>query len=129
MRFRAYVKSVIETLQKELNLQHVDIVLGFDAPECSGDNLAVTYADTRYNRATVRVGATLEDYYKEGELSLVDLTLIHEMVHVLTMPVATFGRTHAGPAEMELFVDLIEQQTENLTRILYKNLPKYKVVS
>ncbi|MBX9570888.1 MAG: hypothetical protein K2X77_18485 [Candidatus Obscuribacterales bacterium] len=124
MSYQKYIAKVLQVLQEILLLQRTEILLSVDSCTCDADSYAVTEQNPRYDRATIHVGASLRKEYDEGNLERVHKTLIHEMVHIITMEVTGFGYQQTSPQTNELYSDKVERLTEHLTRVLHNLLPK-----
>lgn len=124
MSYAKHIAKVLQVLQEMLLLQRTEIKLVVDSCKCDADNYAITEQNPRYDRAVIHVGAELRKEYEQGNLKQVHKTLIHEMVHIITMDVVGFGYQHASPQTTDLYTDKVEQLTEHLTRVLHHLLPK-----
>lgn len=124
--YRTYVKHLVANLKDYLFLQDWDLMVEFpeQAPAERPDALACVYTDARYLNATIDIFPALKDYYANEPTEETVETLLHEMLHIVTETVHLFAKSAVTPQTAEHLTTASEQQTQRLTRIIMKNLPK-----
>lgn len=124
--YKTYVKHLVANLKIHLFLDDWDLTIQFpaSAPSERKDALACVYSDPRYLNATIDVYPALKEYYETEPTEETAQTLLHEMLHIVTETVHLFAKSAVTPQTEEHLTTASEQQTQRLTRIIMKSLPK-----
>lgn len=124
--YKTYVRHLVANLKSYLFLDDWQLTLEYaeSAPPERKDALACVYSEPRYLNATIEVFPSLEEQYKEYPTEETVETLLHEMLHIVTETVHLFARSAVTPQTEEHLTTATEQQTQRLTRIIMKSLPK-----
>lgn len=125
--YRTYVRKLVSNLREYFFLHDWTIVLEYPEEDESGEHvgtLACIHADSTYLNAIIEVFPRSLHYFEEEPLEEFVQILLHEIVHIPTDGVTKFARKSVSEITQPHFVDMLEQQTQRLTRIIFQSLPK-----
>ena len=85
---------------------------------------AETSIDSSYQHVTIRVYKTAKEDFESGNMATLTMGLVHELVHVFLDPFHSLMVPHLSESTSPYFINILEQQTQKLTMVFLKNLPK-----
>ena len=85
---------------------------------------AETSIDSSYQHVTIRVYKTAKEDFESGNMATLTMGLVHECVHVFLDPFHSLMVPHLSEVTSPYFMNILEQQTQKLTMVFLKNLPK-----
>ncbi len=122
--FRQYVKDVLWFTQRLIS--HGEYVVGVKwMPDENEDCevLATVVTDTVYLSSTVRIYPVLQDMYDAGDYEEVAKSVMHEVIHMLTQPLADLALSDCSPSQEQPIRNINERQTQRITFALHRALP------
>lgn len=87
-----------------------------------------TYADNKINGtylgSTITLYPVARQDFESGETERVVLAIVHELVHVFLDPFHEAILPFLSPSTTPAFMETLEQQTQRLTMVFLKTIPK-----
>lgn len=126
--YESWVTSFIERLSEYFNLHGWTIKIEFSDEPLNDRDEGIEYARIRvspnYLQASVEISPEAKKDFEEGDMDRLTTALLHEMVHIFLAPLHDWASPHLSETTTPHFVGILEQQTQKLTMVLVKNLPK-----
>jgi hypothetical protein len=121
--FEDWVRKLVGNLCEHFDLAGWSVQVKF--PEESKDS---PYAENSINGTYL--GSTLSVYpiakrdFENGDIDRLVLALVHEVIHILVDPFHDSMLPFLSPSTTPAFMETLEQQTQRLTMVFLKTLPK-----
>ena len=129
--YEAWVSSFVGNLSEHFNLAGWRITLEFSDEQESdkhGDLTAASiHVTSDYQMATIILGPVLRQFFEDGELDQIIQSLTHELVHIFLAPFQEWIEPHLSATTAPLHMKVVEQQTQRLTSVFLKTLPKHLI--
>ena len=127
--FERWVTEFIANLADYFNLDGWRFTLEHnneDPESCDNGNLEYAHIDIThpYMMATIRVNSLAKKDYKDGDIQRLVSLLTHEVVHVFLSPFQDWMQPHLSTITAPIFHKDVENQTQKLTMVFLKTLPK-----
>ncbi len=88
----------------------------------------VVYAENKINGtylgSTITVYPIAKQDFESGDTDRLILAIVHELVHIFLDPFHEAVLPFLSPSTTPIFMETLEQQTQKLTMVFLKNLPK-----
>ena len=118
-----WVSSFVERMADYLNLSGWEIVIEHVSGD-KGNCAAEILIDCVYMQAHITTYRLSEEFFKEGNTGKLVRILTHELAHILLDPFTDHAEPFLSDMTRPVFNDMLETQTQKLTAVLLKNLPK-----
>lgn len=128
--FREYIARICRYLREQLFLGEWYGYIRFEDPDMpmpddpSDRYKAQIKVEIRYLYYTLRVGRAILDDWRSGNFQQIGEDLCHELCHILTEPLCQLAKADAAPSQMVYIVEVDEQQTQRIARIVTAVLPE-----
>jgi hypothetical protein len=129
MGFEEWVTEAVKNLSGYFNFGGWRIEVAYkdeDRAAYQGDEYV--YAETHVNSTYMTVNIDLykqaREDFEADNLERLSMGLTHELVHVFLDPFHAFSQPYLSDTTTPFFQDILENQTQKLTMILLKNMPK-----
>ena len=122
--YESWVVGFVENLSDYFNLSGWTILVEFSEAE---DKIG-TYAENDIN--SLYMYSTLTFYrqsrldFEAGEMDHLITAVVHEMVHIFVDPFRDWMHPHLSLTTTPLFMGTLENQTQKITMVVRKTLPK-----
>ena len=122
--YQAWVASFVRNLKKHFNLQSWTIEIVFsDEPDEKG-----AYADndinSQYLFSTITFYPPAKRDFNNRQFELLIMSVVHEIVHVFLDPLSDAMHDFLSITTAPMFMRTLETQTQTLTMVFLKTLPK-----
>ena len=122
------MKFLSQYLLHAVGAQEYDMEVSFadkesDTLDLRNDLMADITVEDVYLFCRVRVNKFLLSRWTAGDHEYVAGCLCHEMCHILTHPLAKIALDDAAPSQTQPFRDVVERQTERISKALMHALP------
>lgn len=133
MGFEQWVSEAVKRLAGYFNFSGWRIEVAFkdeskDNSDTFGTSEGIVYAETHVDSAYMTVHVTLyqpaKDDFENNRLDHLAMGLTHELVHVFLDPFRVFATPHLSDTTSPFFADMVENQTQKLTMVFLKTMPK-----
>ena len=129
--YEAWVSSFVGNLSEYFNLSGWRITLEFSDEQESAEQGNVVAASINvtsdYQMALITIGPVLRQYFEDGELDQIVQILTHELVHIFLAPFQDQMEPYLSATTAPLHMKVVEQQTQRLTSVFLKTLPKHLI--
>jgi hypothetical protein len=126
--YEGWVTAFVERLSDYFNLSGWIInVVYSDADK--GDTYATADISSPYQFVTLTMYKKSKEDFDSGDPAMLVLAIVHEIVHILLDPFHAWIHPHLSLTTTPLFMDILEQQTQKITMVFLKTLPKKLVPS
>lgn len=122
LAYESWVNQFVENLRNHFNLAGRQLLIEFTS-EDNGSYADITVR-TPYQHAIINVYPTARVDFERGVTKQLVMSLTHEVVHVLLDPFCDCMEPHLSEATKPYFINILEQQTQKLTMVFLKTLPK-----
>lgn len=128
MTYTAWVAKFIEQLSEHFNLAGwiITVEHSTDDPATEGGH---TYAHISVNSTYLTAHVTVFNQakldFESGEHRRLVMALTHELVHIFIDPFQDIMHEFLSISRTPEFMGTVERQTQKLTMVLLKNLPKH----
>jgi hypothetical protein len=121
--YKEWVEAFVKNVSAYFNFAgwNIDIVFHDEDKDVS---YAETKTNSAYQNATIHLYKVAQKDFDEGKTSVLVMTLVHELCHIFFDPLHSWAEPHLSQTTTPYFMDTLEQQTQKLTMVLLKNLPK-----
>lgn len=127
-KYESWVSSFVDRLLEYFNLVGWTIHIEHtgDAPEAGDGNLeyAKIYVDSAYSTAHLTLNKQAREDFEKKNFNRLKMGLVHELIHIFLDPFNSFISPHLSETTKPYFGTMLEQQTQKLTMVLLKSLPK-----
>jgi len=121
--YEEWVKKLVSNLASYFNLAGWTLQVEFPAEE-KGTTYAENDINSTYHGSTLRVYPPAKRDFESGDIDRFVMAIVHELVHLFIDPfhdaILPFLSAYTTPA----FHEILEQQTQKLTMVFLKTLPK-----
>jgi hypothetical protein len=124
MTYESWITQFVEQLSEYFNLQGWIWKLDFSDEEHPEGAYAATSFNAAYQYANVTFYRQSKEDYESGELERLVLAVIHELTHAFLNPFHDFVEPYLSKTTEPFFVNMLETQTQKLTMVFLKQLPK-----
>ena len=125
MDFEQWVRGFCENIASHLDLAGWRVELDFSVADSNDDFVtAKTKILGPYKQVILTVYPVLRTWFEAGDIERIVGILVHEFVHILLDPFDDWIAPHLSTTTAPLFIDTLERQTQTITMILLKTLPK-----
>ena len=128
--YESWVHSFVERLSDYFNLAGWEIAITQakeDKPNSSGEGWG-TYAsmdiNSAYQMAEMTLYPVVKKDFEEKNFARIVTRLTHEFVHIFLDPFQDAMHPHLSITSTPAFMNILEQQTQKLTMVFLKTLPK-----
>lgn len=123
--YESWVTQFVENLSDYFNLCGWAIeVIQSDTPPDNPVVYAKINVDSVYYLAEITIYPIAKEDFAAGRTDRFTKSLVHEFVHIFLDPFHDHATRFLSPATTTSFIDILEQQTQKLTMVLLKSLPK-----
>ena len=127
--YQTWVTKFIENVAEYFNFHEWKIKLNFSDEEDVDENEGTgTYASTNisttYMNAEITVFKQGRLDFEAGNFETLIGVLTHELVHIFLDPFTEAMHPHLSKTTAPFFMNILENQTQKLTMVFCKNLPK-----
>lgn len=126
-KYQAWTVQLVENLSSYMNLSEWNIHVDW-SEKVSGtdktDDRAFINADSTYLNANITFLKPVRLDFQKGDIDKIVRTVLHELSHILLDPFHDKMSPFLSDQSTPDFIRVLEQQTQKLTMILLKNLPK-----
>lgn len=88
------------------------------------DTYAEATINSTYQIMTIHVFKKAKEDFESGNMPVLIMALVHELVHSFLDPFHSFVNPHLSEVTTPHFMNILEQQTQKLTMVILKTLPK-----
>lgn len=124
LSYKKWVTSLVENLSDHFNLHGWTVSVRFSDEENKDGTYAENEVNSKYMYSTLTFYKQSRKDFEEGKLDYLVTASLHEMIHVFLDPFQDWMHPHLSLTTTPLFMDTLEQQTQKLTMVLLKTLPK-----
>lgn len=121
--YASWVTSFVERMSDYLNLSGWEIVVEHISGD-KGNCAAEICIDCTYMQAVITTYKLSEEFFNEGDMGKLVRILTHELAHILLDPFSDHALPFLSDTTRPFFTNMLENQTQKLTAVLLKNLPK-----
>lgn len=125
--YESWVASFIERLSDYFNLAGWEILIEYsDKPSEheDGNVYAQISMETDYQMATMTLFPAAKEDWVSGNTRRLVARLVHELTHIFLDPFKDAMLPFLSPSSTPAFMSITEQQTQKLTMVFLKSLPK-----
>lgn len=122
--YEAWVSSFVANLSNYFNLQGWTIKVDFVDEEHKDAAYALTGFNSDYLWAHITFYKPAKADFENQNFDQLIMATVHEMVHFFLDPIHDLVTPHLSKTTDPFFRTILEQQTQRLTRVFLKTLPK-----
>ena len=122
--YESWVVGFVENLSDYFNLSGWTILVEFSDAEDKIGTYAENDINSSYMYSTLKFYRQSRLDFEAGEMDHLITAVVHEMVHIFIDPFQDWMHPHLSLTTTPLFMGTIENQTQKLTMVLRKTLPK-----
>ena len=122
--YEAWVTSFVTRLSEHFNLAGWSIQVKFVDTEDKLGTYAENTINTQYMFSTLTFYKQSRLDFESGKTDQLIMAAIHEIVHIFLDPFQDYMHPHLSLTTTPLFMNTLEQQTQKLTMVFLKTLPK-----
>lgn len=128
--YKRWMNQLVANLIEHMNLAGWNIELDFsdiphaDDRQSRGVTLANINVLSQYQDGKIQFFPASKDYFDKNQTDKLVATVVHELSHVFTAPFADFIEPHLSGVTGPFFTDILESQTQKITMLILKTLPK-----
>lgn len=122
--YESWLTELVGNLQEYFNLSGWRILLKFSDKEEKEGTYAENEVVTPYMFSTITFYKSSRKNFKSGDIDFLVMAVVHEMVHIFLDPFNDYMHPHLSLTTTPLFMNSLEQQTQKLTTVFLKTLPK-----
>lgn len=123
LTYEQWVPEFLSRVAGHFNLRGWTLIVDFSDEE-KGNSYAEATINSNYQFITVHVFAPAKRDFESGKMNVLVMALVHELVHVFLDPFHDFANPHLSETTTPYFMNILEQQTQKLTMVILKTLPK-----
>jgi hypothetical protein len=121
--YEQWVSEFLSRVGSHLNLN--GWAIGVEFPEeGKGNSYAEATINSNYQHVLVHVYPPAKRDFDSGQMKTLVMALVHELVHVFFDPFHEFSNPYLSEITSPFFMNILEQQTQKLTMVILKTLPK-----
>lgn len=121
---RVWTRKVVGNLVQHFNLQDWIIKIEWSEKQADEGVTAAVISDPEYLNAKIVFYPHFESLYDDGARDTILECLVHEFVHIICSSVKEYLNTMTSEQTHNYLTKENERQTQRLTRIIIKSLPK-----
>lgn len=123
LEYEAWVKKLVQNLAGHFNLAGWTLQVEFPV-ESKGTSYAENEINSTYLGSTISVYPLAKKDFESGNIDRILMALVHELVHLFLDPFHDTILSFLSPSTTPAFMEILEQQTQKLTMVFLKTLPK-----
>ena len=123
LTYEKWVKKLVENLASYFDLAGWTLQVEFHEEE-KGTSYAENSINSTYLGSTIHVYPPAKKDFDSGNIDRIVMAMTHELVHLFTDPFHESILPFLSPSTNPAFQEILEQQTQRLTMVFLKNLPK-----
>lgn len=127
MTYENWVRQFIENLFLHFDIVGWEVGIEFaDLPsdKHGGNAYASIEVEPTYQMVTIKCFPVVKEDFDKRKMDDMVQRLTHEVVHVFLAPFQEFIEPHLSEITSPYFMRILEQQTQKLTMVFLKTLPK-----
>jgi len=124
LSYESWVTQFVENLSEYFNLGGWNIHLEFKDEVSKDGRYADSFINSPYQFSTITLYQQPKEDFELGEMDLLVMSIVHELVHIFLDPFCDYVQPHLSTTTTPLFMGTLEQQTQKLTMVFLKTLPK-----
>jgi hypothetical protein len=124
LSYEKWVTKFVENVSAHFDFSGWRIVVESHNDEDKGGTYAETSINSAYQFATVHLYKAAYKDFQDNKPELLIMSLVHELVHIFIDPFHAWAEPHLSQITTPRFMDIVEQQTQKLTMVFLKTLPK-----
>ena len=128
LSYEKWVTKFLSNVAKHFNLRGWTAIIEF-SDEAKGKSYAEASINSNYQHITIYVYKSAKRDFESGKMDTLVMALVHELVHVFLDPFHEFSNPHLSEITSPFFMNILEQQTQKLTMVFLKTLPKNLIPS
>ena len=121
--YESWVKKLVSNLASHFDLAGWTLQVEFLVEE-KGTSYAENDINSTYLGSTIRVYPLAKKDFDSGNIDRLVMALVHEIVHLLVDPFHDAMLPFLSASTTPAFHEILEQQTQRLTMVFLKTLPK-----
>ena len=121
--YETWVKKLVENLASYFDLAGWTLQVEFSEEE-KGTSYAENVINSTYLGSTIHVYPPAKKDFEDGNIDRIVMAMVHELVHLFLDPFHEAILPFLSPSTTLAFHEILEQQTQRLTMVFLKNLPK-----
>ena len=122
--YEAWVTSFVANLAGYFNLDGWTIRIEFSDKSDEQGTYAENKINSQYMYSTLTFYKESKEEFESGKLDQLKTAVVHELVHIFLDPFQDYMHPHLSMTTTPLFMNTLEQQTQKLTMVFLKTLPK-----
>ena len=125
--YENWVRQFVENLLPHFDLVGWEVGINFaDKPSAKhgGNAYACIEIEPTYQMLTIECFPVVKEDFENGKIDDMVQRLTHEVCHVFFSPFQEFVEPHLSEVTSPYFMRILEQQTQKLTMVFLKTLPK-----
>ena len=122
--YERWLTKLVENLSDYFNLSGWTICLEFSNEEDRKGSYADNAINSPYLYSTITFYQKSRSDFDAGKLDYLIKAAVHEMVHIFLDPFHDYMHPHLSLTTTPLFMNTLEEQTQKLTMVFLKTLPK-----
>ena len=123
LSFEQWITKLVENLASQFDLAGWLIHVEFPTEE-KESAYADNTIDSTYLYSTLRFYPASRKDFVEGNVNRLVMAAAHELIHLFLDPFQDAIHPFLSPTTTPAFMEILEQQTQKLTMVFLKNLPK-----
>ena len=123
LTYEAWVRKLLERVSTHLDLAGWTITTEFSEEE-KGDTYAEARISSPYLFANVTFYKQAKVEFDQGKVERLSAAIVHELCHTFFDPLHEAMHPFLSPASSPSYMNILEQQTQKLTMVILKTLPK-----
>jgi hypothetical protein len=123
LAYEQWVKKLVENLASYFDLAGWTLQVEFHEEE-KGTSYAENNINSTYLGSTINVYPPAKKDFDAGNTDRLVMAMVHELVHLFADPFHEAILPFLSPSTNPAFQEILEQQTQRLTMVFLKNLPK-----
>jgi hypothetical protein len=124
LTYEKWVTKIVENVATYFDFSGWRITVESHNDEDKGSTYAEASINSAYQFAVVHLYKQAYKEFSEGKTELLVMSIVHELVHVFIDPFHAWAEPHLSQITTPQFMNIVEQQTQKLTMVILKNLPK-----
>ena len=123
LAYEDWVRKLVKNLASYFDLAGWTLQVEFLAEE-KGTSYAENDINSTYLGSTIRVYPAAKKDFESGNIDRIVMAITHELVHLFVDPFHDAILPFLSPTTTPFFTETLEQQTQKLTMVFLKTLPK-----
>ena len=123
LTYEEWVIKFLTNVAEHFDLGGWNLDVKFSDVEKDGIYAEATINST-YQFMTIHIFKKAKEDFESGKTPVVIMALVHELVHSFLDPFHSFVNPYLSEVTTPHFMNIVEQQTQKLTMVILKTLPK-----